>query len=74
MLNKYSKELTERTEDTIECYSTNRIFVISSNPILITVYEKAGFTVCRINNGRNDLMESKGFEVNHIEKINNLIK
>jgi len=74
MLMKFSKELTERTEDEIDCYSSRGIFVISSNPLIISRYETAGFTVCRINNGHNDLVESKGFEINHIKQINNLIK
>lgn len=50
------------------------ILIISSNPILLSVAEQFGYKVCLINNGCNDTITLSGSEINHIKKINKILK
>lgn len=50
------------------------ILIISSNPILLSTVEQFGYKVCLINNGHNDIVTLSGDEINHIKKINKILK
>ena len=64
-------------EDTLKItrvYDKSFLFVLSSNPTLLYQFEQAGIETCRLDNGRNDVIESNAHQVKQIRKIKEIIK
>lgn len=73
-LENSGKILSQDIYKTVRCVKGENILIISSNPVLLSTVEQFGYKVCLINNGCNDTITLSGSEINHIKKINKILK
>jgi hypothetical protein len=66
--------ISEDIYKTTGCISAEDILIISSNPMLLSTVEQLGYKICLINNGHNDIVSLSGSEINHIHKLNKVLR
>lgn len=66
--------LSNNIKKVVGNFNEKDILVISDNAKLLSILEEQNYSICFINNGHNDTLSLNGDEINHIQKINKLLK